>query len=162
MRLITPLAGGITLLMILACAGGSGKNDEGEVYIDTSFDSGEPGIPELPEAVEGSVSDSVEVPNSEYCADVAAWEDTWVAWEDEVVELVNERRAQGAICGGDEFEPEAVGHARESRLAKDCQHRPCPCESVQSHNRRAAGSNPRRSIRLPSGSRATRHRRESR
>ena len=45
---ITWIAGGTTLLMGLACAGGSGPDEDGEVYIDTFFDSGEPGIPELP------------------------------------------------------------------------------------------------------------------
>jgi uncharacterized protein YkwD len=41
---------------------------------------------------------SDEVPDIEYCADVADWDPMWSQWEDEVLVLVNERRAEGADC----------------------------------------------------------------
>ncbi|MHC5109837.1 MAG: CAP domain-containing protein [Planctomycetota bacterium] len=40
-----------------------------------------------------------EIPGNEYCADAADWDDSWAAFEEEVLELVNVRRGQGADCG---------------------------------------------------------------
>ena len=108
--------GGTTILLSLACAGGSGPDEDGDVYIDTFFDSGEPGIQNLPDATDDDdddddvsdsedATDSVEVPDSAYCADVIDWDANWSEWEEEVVVLVNERRAAGAICGTDEYAP---------------------------------------------------------
>jgi len=46
-----------------------------------------------------------EVPAIAYCEDVADWEPDHAAFEREVLELVNLRRAKGAACGGSgEFE----------------------------------------------------------
>ena len=41
-----------------------------------------------------------ELPNNAYCDPVADWDPEWVAWELEVIELVNQARAQGGNCGG--------------------------------------------------------------
>jgi uncharacterized protein YkwD len=41
-----------------------------------------------------------EVPDIAYCDDVADWDEAAAALEEEVLELVNERRAAGASCGG--------------------------------------------------------------
>lgn len=47
-----------------------------------------------------------EVPANEYCDSVADWDPGHAAFEREVLELVNEQRAQGGKCGGDEeFSP---------------------------------------------------------
>ena len=35
-----------------------------------------------------------------YCDDVTTWDPAWVAFENEVLTLVNQRRAAGATCGG--------------------------------------------------------------
>jgi uncharacterized protein YkwD len=40
-----------------------------------------------------------DVPSTQYCAPVAAWDPLWAQWEAEVLLLVNERRALGADCG---------------------------------------------------------------
>jgi uncharacterized protein YkwD len=47
-----------------------------------------------PVVVEGD-----EVPATSYCAEAANWDPAWSAWEEEVLVLVNERRAAGATCG---------------------------------------------------------------
>ena len=45
------------------------------------------------------------VPNIDYCADVLDWSPEWQAFEEEVVVLTNEIRAQGTTCGGDVYPP---------------------------------------------------------
>jgi uncharacterized protein YkwD len=45
------------------------------------------------------------VPDNAYCSGVADWNDEWTTLEDEILELVNEQRAQGATCGDDYFPP---------------------------------------------------------
>jgi uncharacterized protein YkwD len=40
-----------------------------------------------------------EVPDNAYCTSVADWSDEWSAFEEDVLRLVNERRAVGASCG---------------------------------------------------------------
>jgi uncharacterized protein YkwD len=65
------------------------------------------GCGRLPTDVLGAaVEDGNEMPPNVYCSDVAGWDPTWIALEDEVLELVNERRAEGADCGSPgSFEP---------------------------------------------------------
>lgn len=46
---------------------------------------------------------SDDVPAIEYCAGVAGWDDAARAFETEVLERVNQARAQGATCGGEGF-----------------------------------------------------------
>lgn len=41
-----------------------------------------------------------DIPDSAYCEPVADWPAEWDAFEEEVLQLVNERRAAGADCGG--------------------------------------------------------------
>jgi uncharacterized protein YkwD len=41
---------------------------------------------------------SIEVPTSEYCASVSAWQPAWTEFEDAVLALVNEARSQPADC----------------------------------------------------------------
>jgi uncharacterized protein YkwD len=43
----------------------------------------------------------------DYCPKVADWEPAWAALEDEVVALVNDRRSEGGVCGGEAFAPSA-------------------------------------------------------
>jgi uncharacterized protein YkwD len=40
-----------------------------------------------------------EVPMTDHCEAVAVWDEEWTQWEDEVLLLVNEYRAEGADCG---------------------------------------------------------------
>jgi uncharacterized protein YkwD len=51
--------------------------------------------PEPPEAV----------PDIEYCDAVREWEPAWSTFEEEVVVLLNERRAAGGNCADQSFEP---------------------------------------------------------
>jgi uncharacterized protein YkwD len=46
-----------------------------------------------------------EVPEIEYCDAVRDWDPAWSAYEDEVVLLLNERRAAGGTCADQSFEP---------------------------------------------------------
>ncbi|HEX6766610.1 MAG TPA: CAP domain-containing protein [Polyangiaceae bacterium] len=43
----------------------------------------------------------------DYCPKVADWDPAWAAFEDEVATLVNERRAEGGVCGSESFGPSA-------------------------------------------------------
>jgi uncharacterized protein YkwD len=43
----------------------------------------------------------IDVPTSEHCESVADWDPEWVAFEEDVLGLVNEMRAVGASCGGE-------------------------------------------------------------
>jgi len=42
-----------------------------------------------------------------YCPKVADWDPAWVELEDQVTALVNQRRSEGGLCGGESFEPSA-------------------------------------------------------
>jgi uncharacterized protein YkwD len=42
-----------------------------------------------------------EVPDIEYCDAVRDWDGAWSSFEEEVVALLNERRADGAVCSAD-------------------------------------------------------------
>ena len=46
------------------------------------------------------------VPDTDYCGPVSDWDANWSLWEEEALELVNERRSQGADCGTEgSFDP---------------------------------------------------------
>ncbi len=68
-------------------AGGSptGGSDAGTVT-DSGADA-------APVAIVGGV------PDTDYCRPVSDWDPDWSLWEQQALELVNERRAQGADCG---------------------------------------------------------------
>ena len=57
----------------------------------------------------GGVLDQVSdegMPANDYCDDVTTWTTSWNTFEEEVLELINQRRAEGADCGaGGVFEP---------------------------------------------------------
>jgi uncharacterized protein YkwD len=44
-------------------------------------------------------TDQDEVPATDHCASVSDWDPAWSAWEEEVLTLTNEVRAEGADCG---------------------------------------------------------------
>lgn len=46
-----------------------------------------------------------EIPANAYCADVSSWDSAMTEFEEEVLILVNEARAEGANCGGQSFGP---------------------------------------------------------
>jgi uncharacterized protein YkwD len=48
----------------------------------------------------GTTNPDDSVPSSAYCTPVSDWQQAWTDWENEVLELVNQRRAEGATCGG--------------------------------------------------------------
>jgi len=51
-------------------------------------------------------ADTLVLTDNEYCNAVADWPADWVAWERQVLELVNARRAEGANCGASgSFDP---------------------------------------------------------
>ncbi len=63
-----------------------------------AYESGE-GV--LVPAVQDEAGDtSGTVTASAYCDDVTTWNSAWATMENEVLTLVNQRRAAGAVCGG--------------------------------------------------------------
>ncbi len=46
------------------------------------------------------MAEDAEIPASWYCRQAREWYPDWREWEHEVIELVNERRETGAVCGG--------------------------------------------------------------
>jgi uncharacterized protein YkwD len=45
------------------------------------------------------------VPDEPYCASTMAWDPEWAALEQEILVIVNQVRAEGANCGGQEMPP---------------------------------------------------------
>lgn len=43
--------------------------------------------------------DGDEIPGNAYCQSVQAWDPNWAAMESEILQIVNQHRAQGANCG---------------------------------------------------------------
>jgi uncharacterized protein YkwD len=77
-----------------------GDGDEG------AGDSGDESGASDGASADGTAGDdgpSSDVPATEYCADVALWSEAARAFEAEVVDLVNQARAQGATCGTQSF-----------------------------------------------------------
>jgi uncharacterized protein YkwD len=66
--------------------GGDGGDTTGGDGGDTTSEE-----PEVPDP---------EVPDNSYCQEVQDWNPSWSAKEEDVLELVNQYRAQGANCGG--------------------------------------------------------------
>lgn len=59
-----------------------------------------------PDNTDGNPPPPDDVPSNAYCDPVAAWDEAWAAFEEEVVTLMNVERAQGADCGSaGVFEP---------------------------------------------------------
>lgn len=53
-----------------------------------------------------------------YCGAQASWSSEWAAAEEEVLAIVNARRAEGATCGGEAFAPTGpMGHNAQLRCA---------------------------------------------
>jgi len=44
-----------------------------------------------------------DVPNNPYCADAANWDAQHASLEEQIVTIVNQRRSEGANCGGEQF-----------------------------------------------------------
>jgi uncharacterized protein YkwD len=51
----------------------------------------------------------------DYCPPVETWDSGWASFEDDVVRLVNERRSEGGVCGGQSFGASA-GLSKDSAL----------------------------------------------
>jgi uncharacterized protein YkwD len=47
----------------------------------------------------------IAVPATPHCAPAASWDAAWTEWENEVLRLTNQRRAQGADCGSQGMKP---------------------------------------------------------
>lgn len=56
-------------------------------------------------APDPGLTDDEDMPESWYCRQVKEWYPDWKEWEHEVFELVNERREDGAACGGIAYPP---------------------------------------------------------
>jgi uncharacterized protein YkwD len=88
-------------------------SDEDEDEDETTTDPWESGEDETDTSVSGSdegTSDTPEppppeVPDIDYCEDVAAWSPQWSMLEQEVLDLVNAERAAGGDCGMQAFPP---------------------------------------------------------
>lgn len=93
--------------------GDSGAGDTGSMDGATSAADGVSGSDGLDDGSTGEPAP--EVPDSAYCAPVADWTMEESAFEDEVLDLVNEARAEARSCGGQPFAA-APPLSMESRL----------------------------------------------
>ncbi|HEX5748121.1 MAG TPA: CAP domain-containing protein [Archangium sp.] len=83
---------------------------------------GEEQIEVTPEGVIGEGVQAEEAPSEDravtaqaYCDDVITWNSTWASYENQVLTLVNQRRAAGATCGG-VYKPPVPALTLDSRL----------------------------------------------
>lgn len=53
----------------------------------------------------GDPLDDANTTGNAYCEQVETWDASWAQFEQEVIDLVNERRSQGAVCGDVTFGP---------------------------------------------------------
>jgi uncharacterized protein YkwD len=72
--------------------GTGGADDEGETSGDDDPEEDDTGGDDPPPP-------DADVPDNDYCSDVADWNPSHVAIEEELLVLVNQQRAQGASCG---------------------------------------------------------------
>lgn len=79
-------------------------DDDGDDDDDGPSGADDPGPADGPDDDSDSAGSSgPAVPDNDYCAGVAQWSESEIRFESEVLELVNERRAAGASCGGQAF-----------------------------------------------------------
>jgi hypothetical protein len=89
-----------------------GSSGDGGVTEDGGADGG--GGSDGGGGAEGGLPEGV---NAEYCADTAGWDLAWAEKEEEILRLVNERRAKGANCGGNSY---AATHPLTMNAALQC------------------------------------------
>jgi uncharacterized protein YkwD len=75
--------------------------------------TGDASLGEAVETTEGSGVQSLAIAG--YCDGVATWNSTWVSFENQVLTLVNQKRAAGASCGG-VYKPPAPALTLDTRL----------------------------------------------
>jgi len=78
---------------------GSASADDGGSADDGPVDTG---VDDSASADGGSADDgggADEVPDNEFCMDVAGFDAAWSTMEEEILDIVNQRRAEGANCG---------------------------------------------------------------
>jgi uncharacterized protein YkwD len=54
-----------------------------------------------------SIDDELAGFDPDYCPPVETWNEAWVAYEEEVASLVNQRRREGGVCGSASYPPSA-------------------------------------------------------
>lgn len=102
--------------LVLACsgeedsAGGDGDGDDaGDGDGDDAGDGDGPGDGDAGDGdgdgPQGDGDGDLSSPDPLTCADQEEWNAEWAALEDGILQLVNEERAQGAVCGGEVFGP---------------------------------------------------------
>lgn len=84
-------------LVVAGAAGCGGEDDASDASDEGAIDSG--AMDGSSDGADGDPPGSIDVPSVDYCAGVAAWDEGSRAFESEVVELVNQARAQGGDCG---------------------------------------------------------------
>lgn len=89
--------GGPTTTGSTSGAGGAGTTTSSE----SSSTDGPGGSPQSGATTTGATM----VPEVDYCAPTADWDPAWAQLEQEIVELVNQYRAEGATCGDETFGP---------------------------------------------------------
>ena len=67
--------------------------DEVDLDVDPPVD------PPNDDAAVDDVDPIDDLPANDYCDAVADWDPQWIEFENEVLELVNQQRAAGAVCG---------------------------------------------------------------
>lgn len=80
---------------------GGSPDDGGSVPDDGSMPDGgtDPDGGDVGDPADDMSDVSSDVPNNAYCAGVADWSAAWAVFEEDVLRLVNQRRATGGDCG---------------------------------------------------------------
>lgn len=87
--------------------GGGFGEDTGDGADPSDGDGGDDGsiVDSDQPTSDSGAGDNVTSPQNAYCAAVEDWDAGWAEFEQQVVALVNQRRSEGAVCGGTEFPP---------------------------------------------------------
>jgi uncharacterized protein YkwD len=94
---------GLLGMVLAGCVIVGGSGDEGAGGSGDTGGSGVDGADGSDGASDEGTPGESDVPSSEYCAGVATWSEQARAFEAEVLDRVNQARAQGADCGGQLF-----------------------------------------------------------
>ena len=84
-------AGGVTPPL------GDARDEPFDQWLEDNAELEDSAEPDDPDPDETPPAD--DVPENAYCNPVADWDDLWTSFEEEVLDLVNRRRAAGADCG---------------------------------------------------------------
>jgi uncharacterized protein YkwD len=86
-------------LIITGCGWIPGSTQQATVTGSDGVDQGPGDVTSDGDNTDGDLTSDGESPDNAYCSAVNDWDAAWMAFEEQVLELVNRRRAEGADCG---------------------------------------------------------------